>query len=70
MTTHKRTIAGEIIRSPLTAKHCSEGKDSVAKTMYESLFIWLVRELNQRLNTSHEELSDPKVVKLLDIYGF
>jgi myosin heavy subunit len=34
----------------LTLKHCEEGRDSVAKTMYESLFIFLVSELNARLN--------------------
>ena len=56
--------------SPLNAKHCSEGRDSVAKTMYESLFSWLVSELNIRLNTLQEEHMNPKVVKLLDIYGF
>lgn len=38
--------------------------------MYEFLFTWLVEELNRRLNYSHSEPADKKVLKLLDIYGF
>ncbi len=27
---------------PLTAKQCEEGRDSIAKAIYEGLFSWLV----------------------------
>jgi myosin heavy subunit len=70
MTTHKRTVGGDVMVSPLNERSCNEGRDSVAKAMYESLFSWLVGELNTRLNTSVMEESETRIVKLLDIYGF
>jgi myosin-1 len=42
----------------------------MAKAIYESLFQWLIEELNRKLNSSHEAEGEARTIKLLDIYGF
>ena len=47
-------IAGELMYLPLTVKQCEEGRDSMAKAIYEGLFHWIVEELNMRVNLVDE----------------
>ena len=42
----------------------------MAKAIYESLFQWLIEELNRRLNVSGTGEEKVRQMKLLDIYGF
>lgn len=42
LVTHRRTIAGELVLSALSHRQCTEGRDSMAKAIYESLFQWLI----------------------------
>jgi myosin heavy subunit len=42
----------------------------MAKAIYESLFHWLIEELNRKLNVSNANEERVRHIKLLDIYGF
>lgn len=42
----------------------------MAKAIYESLFQWLIEELNRRLNVNGTGEEKVRQMKLLDIYGF
>lgn len=42
----------------------------MAKAIYESLFHWLIEELNRKLNISNTHEERVRHIKLLDIYGF
>ncbi len=69
---NKKLIAGELMHIPLTGKQCEEGRDSMAKAIYEGLFTWIVEELNLKVNEGdkYDSNSECNEVKLLDIYGF
>ena len=46
--TYKRVIVGnEDIASPLTVEQCRASRDAVAKTIYSSIFDWLVQKVNE-----------------------
>lgn len=47
---HKKVIAGEAMSLPMTEKQCIEGRDSMAKALYENLFLWIVDMLNLKVN--------------------
>lgn len=34
----------------MTEKQCIEGRDSIAKALYENLFLWIVEELTAKVN--------------------
>lgn len=42
----------------------------MAKAIYESLFHWLIEELNRKLNITNAQEEHVRHIKLLDIYGF
>ena len=76
LTLKINTISGEIIESPLTMENCITSRDSLAKEIYNRLFLWIVKKMNSRLSpnyaTDSEEDNDKntKYIGLLDIYGF
>ena len=47
---YKKVIAGETMHLPMTEKQCIEGRDSMAKALYEQLFLWIVDKLNEKVN--------------------
>ena len=63
------TISGEIIESPLTMENCITSRDSLAKEIYNRLFLWIVKKLNKTFDIDKIE-DDTKYIGLLDIFGF
>lgn len=65
--TSKTTLTrGEMFTTPLTLQKSKETRDSLAKTLYDSLFKWIVDTVN-----SHIECTVPaNSIGLLDIFGF
>ena len=69
-------INNENLESPLTLENCITSRDSLAKEIYNRLFLWIVKKMNSRLSpqynfdTDEENFNDMKYIGLLDIYGF
>ena len=69
-------ISNESIESPLTLENCIISRDSLAKEIYNRLFLWIVKKMNSRLSPEYNADSDEendeniKYIGLLDIYGF
>lgn len=47
---NKKIIAGDVLYLPMTERQCIEGRDSMAKALYENLFLWIVEQLNKKVN--------------------
>ena len=62
--------------SPLNLDNCISSRDSLAKELYNRLFLWIVKKMNSRLSPQYtfsaedEENKNIKYIGLLDIYGF
>ena len=62
--------------SPLNLENCISSRDSLAKELYNRLFLWIVKKMNSRLSPQYtvsaddEEKRNIKYIGLLDIYGF
>ncbi len=65
-----RTIEarGEFVTSPLTYDQCMYARDALAKAVYDRLFTWLVKKLNQSLEPDYD--GKKTLMGILDIYGF
>ena len=73
MTLKVNVINGESIESPLTLENCITSRDSLAKEIYNRLFLWIVKKMNSRLSPDLDEENENENIKyigLLDIYGF
>ena len=75
LTLKVNVINGESIESPLTMENCITSRDSLAKEIYNRLFLWIVKKMNSRLSPksdmdSENENENIKYIGLLDIYGF
>ena len=75
LTLKINVINKESIESPLTMENCVTSRDSLAKEIYNRLFLWIVKKMNSRLspkyNTETDESNEnTKYIGLLDIYGF
>ena len=67
--THKTIEArGDFVTSPLTYDQTSYARDALAKAVYERLFNWLVRKLNDSLKPKYT--GKKTLMGILDIYGF
>ena len=71
------TIRGEIFESFLTLENCISSRDSLAKELYNRVFLWLVKKMNSRLDPQYslsidddDKVKNIKYIGLLDIYGF
>ncbi|XP_059484567.1 unconventional myosin IC isoform X2 [Neocloeon triangulifer] len=60
---------GETVTTPLNREFAVFARDALAKAIYDRMFTWLVRRLNDSL-TPTEEVTKTKVMGILDIYGF
>ena len=73
VTLKVNVINGESIESPLTLENCITSRDSLAKEIYNRLFLWIVKKMNSRLSPDldiENENENIKYIGLLDIYGF
>lgn len=72
--TKNLAINGKTIKKPSTVAMAEEKRDAFAKMTYSSIFLWLVRSINQTLTYSMNDnkLNDAKLgfIGVLDIYGF
>jgi myosin heavy subunit len=72
--TKNLAINGKTIMKPSTVAMAEDKRDAFAKMTYSSIFLWLVRSINQTLTypMSVNKLNDAKVgfIGVLDIYGF
>lgn len=63
-------VKGENVSTPLTRDQAIYAKDALAKAIYERLFKWLIKKLNDSLLNKNYNERDKTVIGLLDIYGF
>lgn len=54
----------------MTESQCIDSSRTLAKALYENLFLWIVEELNRKINFSQKAEADMRMIKMLDIYGF
>ncbi len=71
LTNNVRMIQGSFIKSPLKLQDSYTFKNSFTKELYNRLFNWLVKKLNNKLcRPFNKEDPDKKYIGLLDIFGF
>jgi myosin heavy subunit len=63
-----RIAGGENITVYNTAVSCADNRDTLAKALYEALFLYLIHRINATLGRSSPER--PRVIGVLDIFGF
>jgi myosin heavy subunit len=59
-------IMNKSIVSPLTAQQATDARDALSKALYNELFNWIIRKLNERTKSDVEDC----FIGLLDIFGF
>ena len=60
---------GQEIKTQLTVEHAVDARDALAKTLYGSLFLWVVQEVNKSIKWEND--GDVRSsVGVLDIFGF
>lgn len=68
--TQRLVIArGETIKTDLTVEKATDARDALAKTIYGSLFLWVVEQVNQSITWEKDE-DIRSSVGVLDIFGF
>lgn len=68
--THRTIDArGDVVTSPLNKDLSVYARDALSKAIYDRLFTWLVKRLNNSLQPK-EEYHKNTVMGILDIYGF
>lgn len=68
ITTRKVSVVGELFNVTLTSDQAEETRDIFAKTLYSSIFQWILDCLNANMCVSGEEHYG--IFGLLDIFGF
>jgi len=70
-TNNVRIIQGNVIKSPLKVNECINFRNAFAKEIYNRLFGWIVKKLNNKLCPSkNSNPENKKYIGLLDIFGF
>ncbi len=71
------TIKDNVYENPFSLENCISARDSLAKEVYNRLFLWIVKKMNSRLDREsalnidkEENIKNMKYIGLLDIYGF
>ena len=57
---------GSVVAVKLTPQQSADSRDALAKTLYGTMFDWIVVHINESLKTKNEKYS----VGILDIFGF
>ncbi|XP_053372898.1 uncharacterized protein LOC123560715 [Mercenaria mercenaria] len=70
LITSKRKIQGDYVATHKTVKQANDGRDALAKMLYERMFGWLVRMINQDLHPNRLGSSIAANIGILDIAGF
>ncbi len=64
-------IGASVTKSPLSPKKVSSNIDSIAKELYNRMFNWIVKKLNQSLEPGDKNSNpDYLTIGVLDIFGF
>lgn len=69
----KRVVGMHVMESPLTLNDAIANRDSLARTLYDQIFAWIVKRLNLTLlprSSSKIKLEEFSSIGLLDIFGF
>lgn len=70
LSTKKRVMPrGSIVSSPLTPNQAKELTESIARSLYEALFMWAVELVNRR-SRKNGSTADMPFAGVLDIFGF
>lgn len=67
LTHFTRKVGSSEIASPIAKADCQFFRDALAKSLYDRLFVWLVKRLNESLSPL---TPSPNYIGLLDIFGF
>ena len=67
LTHFTRKVGSSEIASPISGSDCQSFRDSLAKALYDRLFTWIVKRLNDSLSPSSPSAV---YIGLLDIFGF
>ncbi|XP_053372896.1 unconventional myosin-IXa-like [Mercenaria mercenaria] len=70
LITSKRKIQDDYVATHKTVKQANDGRDALAKMLYERMFGWLVRMINQNLHPNRLGSSTDASIGILDIAGF
>ncbi|XP_043688469.1 myosin-2-like isoform X2 [Telopea speciosissima] len=68
LSTHKIRAGNEDIVQKLTLRQAIDTRDALAKSIYASLFDWLVEQINKSLEVGKQ--CTGRSISILDIYGF
>lgn len=66
LTNRVSVTRGETFTTPLNPVQASDSRDGLCKALYSSLFSWLVRGINEKIEVLVGKLS----IGVLDIFGF
>jgi myosin X len=62
------TVRGQTTRIPLSPHEARDGADALAKALYDRLFKWLVKTMNEKLSADLSRSNS--YIGILDIFGF
>ncbi|XP_043688998.1 myosin-2-like isoform X2 [Telopea speciosissima] len=68
LSTHKIRAGNDDIVQKLTLQQAIDTRDALAKSIYASLFDWLLEEINKSLEVGKQRTG--RSISILDIYGF
>ncbi|KAK1304855.1 hypothetical protein QJS10_CPB11g00986 [Acorus calamus] len=68
LSTRKIQVGNDKIVQKLTLSKAIDARDALAKSIYASLFDWLVEQINKSLEAGKENTG--RSISILDIYGF
>ncbi|KRY30291.1 Unconventional myosin-Va [Trichinella spiralis] len=68
-TYQRLAIRREVVHRQLNSADADALKDGICKYIYESLFRWIIKKINDRLSEK-SPLSEMNFIGVLDIYGF
>ncbi|XP_008802972.1 myosin-1-like isoform X1 [Phoenix dactylifera] len=68
LSTRTMRVGSDTIVQQLTLSQATDTRDALAKSLYASLFEWLVEQINKSLEVG--KLRTGRSISILDIYGF
>ncbi|CAN0909026.1 VIII-1 [Linum grandiflorum] len=68
LSTRKMKVRNDTIIQKLTLSQAMDARDALAKSVYSSLFDWLVEQINKSLAVGKRRTG--RSISILDIYGF